>query len=259
MLALIVCASMFTACTQDEYLNSYSEESVQETPGIEEMVAYLVSEYGFSTEDIRITDSSLIVEGDIAFDIDGFWDKYANKNPATRAHYSYTNLVSSNHRYILVTSPAVGQTGEVPTDWLIASVNAISAWNSLNGDIQFTVYKGDPYNGCIAVAYIDHGAANNVIATADPPHSDGRPGMYVKINPNYYSSLTANQKTWAMIHELGHCIGFRHTDEGIGTLLYSGDQNTTDPTSVMHEYLLSNPTPPYFTSYDIAAYGLLYP
>ncbi len=251
--------SVFTSCSNEEYDSSDSYLDIDRTSNVEAMKSFLSDELGFSLDNIENVDSTLIAEKDICFDVNGFWERYGLTKALTRHHYRSTYTVTSNHRYILITTPQSGADGELPISWLTALVNAVDAWNSLNGGIHFTFYQGDPYNATIPVVYWYAGQASDVAAIANFPDSNGKPGSYIKINPNCSYNFTANERTFVMIHELGHCIGFKHTDQNSGVLLNSGDQNFDDPNSVMHNQVINNPTPPYFTQYDIAAYNLLYP
>jgi hypothetical protein len=57
-----------------------------------------------------------------------------------------------------------------------------------------------------------------------------------------------------LTHELGHSIGFTHTDGTYGNLVPNTPE--TDPNSVMNSFVL-----PWngFTPYDIAAVNTIYP
>lgn len=256
-IGLIVMA--FVGCSRNEYHADKVADEIEQSDDVQLMLSYLVNEYGFSRGDIVIEGGCFIVERDMIFEMEGFWGKY-KKSFDTKAHYRHANLVSSGYRRILVTTPNAGQNYEVPQEWLFATVNAISAWNSLNGGIRFIIDKTKPYDASILVVYGEiNGDAHDVVAKALYPTSSGKPGDVIVINAGYTGSLSANERTQAMIHELGHCIGFMHTDSGSGTLIAVGDQNITDPNSVMQANLLTNPQPPYFSQFDIAAYNLLYP
>ena len=250
----VLFACIFTACSQDSTCEGVIEKST--VSDLEKKIQHLSENYGFSINDIKSEDSVLVAEDDIMFNVNDFWDKYSLPS-YTRAHYRSTNTVSSNYRTIRITTPSYGDPNEVPTEWLYAIVNAMDAWNSLNGDIEFTL--GNNYTATILIVY-GYISGDTVVARASFPSSTtGKPGSAIAINSDCVYTLTANQKTQVMIHELGHCIGFMHTDVVGDVLLNSGDQNTTDPNSVMQRYVLSNPTSPYFSQYDIAAYNLLYP
>ncbi|MCD9015613.1 carbohydrate-binding protein [Fulvivirgaceae bacterium QH1ED-6-2] len=66
--------------------------------------------------------------------------------------------------------------------------------------------------------------------------------------------MAANQKLFAMAHEMGHNIGFWHTDQTTGTIVPGTP--ATDPNSVMNSFVL-----PWngFTNYDLVAVRYMYP
>ena len=267
MIMVIAFGSVFTSCTNDDEfpLDENKGNSVSlYSQDIQDIIDCIVGEYGFNPSEIRVGSEEIFAGGDIAFPIEGFWEKYGKKNTLTRTHYSRTNLISSNHRFIYLMTPNTGQSYALPTDWLTALVQAALAWNNLNGKISFTFYSLDNYTGTTVVGYMDYGANWDVVATAEFPDTSGNPGFRIRINSQYGgSTLTANQKTQVMIHELGHIIGMMHTDtipSGTGyTVLSTGDNGGSDPNSVMQPYVLDTPTSPYFTQYDIDAYNLMYP
>ncbi len=93
--------------------------------------------------------------------------------------------------------------------------------------------------------------AANWVARATLPTGNG--SGYLEINPRF-NDMAANQKLFAMAHEMGHNIGFWHTDQTTGTLIPGTP--VTDANSVMNSFVL-----PWngFTNYDIIAVRYLYP
>ena len=66
---------------------------------------------------------------------------------------------------------------------------------------------------------------------------NGKPGSYVTINKkyNYYG---ASKKKNTIAHELGHIIGFAHTNgkSSVGTKHIEGTRTTAQSSSVMYRY-----------------------
>ena len=74
----------------------------------------------------------------------------------------------------------------------------------------------------------------------DPPTGDGQSGHFLQVNPFWTQCLNASQKKYVIAHELGHTIGFRHTNwrtadppSNLGANLIFGTPET-DTASVMN-------------------------
>ena len=161
----------------------------------------------------------------------------------------------------------------VPVEWLTALDQAITNWNSTNSLVVMkrvvattttttsprkgkkpgtptTTTTIPPYNVLVTTLY---NASTSMVAQAYYPLYTGSAGNEVDIN-TYYNYLNSSYKTFAMAHELGHIIGFTHTDQTFGNLI-SGTPET-DPNSVMNSVIL-----PWagFTNYDVLAVNTIYP
>src|SRR4030095_6735442 len=54
-------------------------------------------------------------------------------------------------------------------------------------------------------------SGQSYIASSGFPTSNGNPYPFIKFN-TAYANWNANTLTTVIAHEMGHCIGFRHTD-----------------------------------------------
>jgi predicted Zn-dependent protease len=88
---------------------------------------------------------------------------------------------------------------------------AINRYNALN--LGFDMQRVTTGADITIVAYYEN---SNTLGSAGFPNSAGDPYNQVKMNTYWYSTGTdaTNMKYIGtiMAHELGHCIGFRHTD-----------------------------------------------
>lgn len=106
---------------------------------------------------------------------------------------------------------------------------------------------------------------SNTIAAASSPQ-DGKAGTMIRINTDFNNgSISSSQKRYNMVHELGHCIGFRHTNwssrgETVGTLGANTIPGTptSDPNSVMNGGTADHSWAG-FSSFDILAVRTVYP
>ncbi|MBP6827232.1 MAG: hypothetical protein KA165_11790 [Saprospiraceae bacterium] len=228
-----------TACQKEEPQAGISKDN-------EEILSYLVDQFGFDRASLQVKNGQIIAENDIVFPITNFWENYGKPSQFSpdstlantvqeRKHYKHLYLVSTPNppRVILVNAlPSVSAA------WNTAISNAISAWNARGLNVRFA-----PQCGTIEIAGAINVKAENlnaptVYASGQLPTGNGNPGYWLKINTNG-PTTTAAQKTYAIVHELGHTIGFRHTDGGVGTWITgvsSPCKNNTDPSSVMQGY-----------------------
>jgi hypothetical protein len=190
-LAAIATVGAIFSCQTDEGITN-SEVSAEALAKI--------SALGFSTDNVQLVDDGYLVEGDIFLN-----DNNLNSGP------SGTTLrvaeVEQYHTYDLVNSPrtiTVSASSDAPASVSSALDAAIARYNSENLELSFTrVASG----GDIHVAIIKGG---NYIASAGFPNN-GRPHGTVKFN-RQYAGYSAGFLTTVLAHEIGHCIGFRHTD-----------------------------------------------
>jgi hypothetical protein len=69
--------------------------------------------------------------------------------------------------------------------------------------------------------------------------------------------LSADEKIWAITHELGHIVGLKHTNESAGT--YIPGTPVSDPNSLMNSTLTVVLGGNWFTQGDYTAIHTLYP
>ncbi|MDR2894005.1 MAG: zinc-dependent metalloprotease [Alistipes sp.] len=196
-----------------------------ETTAVENPDYAIIRSLGLSTEDIVETDDSYIVEGDIVFEKKSMRD-YAGK---TRQKYYYLVSPTKVNDIKVYIYPEL-QTNIVSSNgtWYQATIDALAAWSSRsfipNCIINFRTVTSE----ASADVFVRRDPTVSAIASADFPFF-GDPGRSVRISTNY-DSYTLAQKTYIMVHEFGHVLGFIHMNE-------SGIQipgtTTSDPQSIM--------------------------
>lgn len=254
---------------------------IPEIKGNEEVLLYIKS-LGFSESSIRDAGNEYVVAGDISFPKNMkipinkslkveapliLQDKFMNTGPSIgipKISQTYTgSLVSVGNRInvrVFIDPSIINLTNEINV--------AIGIWNSVQeSGIAFNIVSSGPYDILIVNAAIDgYGRALFPL--------NGSAGALVRINTQSMinDGLNPNQMGTVIAHELGHCVGFRHTDwneagesasgaDDVGTLVSAIDvpnAGGTDANSVMNSGP-NNTLAGVLSNKDIIALINLYP
>ena len=255
-LALLLMAGFAITSCKKEVKDSPQEQISQET-------LTKISNLGFSTADVQQVDEGYLVEGDIIIT-----PEYLNSNSkwmtlrvGTEEQYSTNNLVTGLPRVI-----NVSVSGSVSTAFSDAVDHAITRYNGQNLSITF---KRVSSGGDIVIRIVNTG---QYIASSGFPTNSGDPYNTVKYAKKY-TTYSDGFMTTVLTHEMGHCIGFRHTDYmnrsyscgiggnegdgGVGANYIPGTASGPDAGSWMLACLSSTTNRP-FNSNDVAALKYLY-
>lgn len=251
---LLFVATLF-GCTKEQ------AEQVAPSAAHQQVIRFLVENQGYDPCCFETTEEDVIYKGDIAFSVKDFNSRYLpcedlmeSSELSERKHYRTQYLVKvpqNGVRWIVINVLA-----STPSAWVKRVSNAASAWNELNGKVKFTVQSGSRgIKGAINIvgAYLPP----DYIALASVPESNGDPGHVIRINLVGPPTSTM-QKIHALTHEIGHCIGFYHTDDKAGSLITgvsSSCRNNRDRYSVMQPVVADWAG---FTSCDRQAFDALY-
>lgn len=245
-------------------ISSCSKEKQEPTEDIitQETLAK-IAKLGFGISDVQKIDEGYLVEGDIILT-----EKNLNETPSSTVlrfanveQYHTTNLVDALPRTITVSTNSTNAN-------LSAAINsAIARYNAQSLQLTFQRVSS---GGNIAITVVN---TRQYIASAGFPTSSGEPynGIkYAKAFLNYSPGFM----TSVIAHEMGHCIGFRHTDymdrsyscggstanEGassVGAIFIPGTAVGADPNSWMLACLSSTTDRP-FNANDREALDYLY-
>jgi hypothetical protein len=224
-----------------------------------------INALGFSNKNVTINeDGNYVVEGDIVLsqtDLDASPDMQFLRVGAEEQYRTY-NLVTGLPRVITVSIAS-----RLPSSYVAALDEALDRYNAEGLLITFqrvasganiSIVKG---NG-------------SFLASAGFPTSTGNPYSQVKVNSNAIGNQPQSTVASILAHELGHCIGFRHTDymnrafscggqpvnEGastVGAVFIPGTNAAPDPNSWMLSCIGSGQNRP-FNANDKTALGYLY-
>ena len=163
-----------------------------------------ISKLGFSTINVQKIDEGWLVEGDIILS-----DANLNEVPtsprlriAEVEQYNTFNLVTNWPRTITISS-----TGNISTRLSDGIDGAIARYNAENLGLTF-VRGGSNGGGTINIKLVNTG---QYIASSGFPGNNGDPYPSVSYS-KLYQNYSLGFVTTVIAHEVGHCIGFRHTD-----------------------------------------------
>jgi hypothetical protein len=226
--------------------------------GIPASVIATIQSHGFNTTNLQKTAGGYLVEGDILYTEENLRTGPQNSMLPLAEQYRAFNLVTGLPRTITIRLATNLNT----TFWNNALQSAVNRYNALNLRLTFQkVATG-------AAAQITITGISGTGAQAGLP-SNGNPYPAISIGTGL-QSCGANTAITVIAHEIGHCIGFKHTDwfslasctppgsGGTGGNVHiPGTPTSVDPLSWMLGCINCGTNRP-FSTYDIVALNYLY-
>jgi len=257
-------AAVATACVVVLFSCRKNVASDQNSTPSEESLNKIYN-LGFSNKNVTIDeDGNYLVEGDIVLS-----QASLDAVPSTQflrvgaeEQYRTFNLVTGFPRVITVSISS-----KLPSSMVAALDEALGRYNAEKLLITFQRVSSGADIALVAA----HGS---YLASSGFPTSTGDPYNQVKMNASALNGQPQATVASVIAHELGHCIGFRHTDymnrsyscggsavnEGastVGAVLIPGTPSGPDPNSWMLSCIGSGQNRP-FNSNDKTALGYLY-
>ena len=261
MFALLGGALAFSSCSK-------KEEAAVAPAAIEQEAMAQIKALGFSTQDVKKVDGGYVVEGDMLLtnELLASAPGYATLRVGQDEQYRTTNLVGSLPRVLTVSISS-----SFPSAYVTAIDEAIRRYNAAG--LRLTFRRISTTGANLPVKYSsDLGAG--VLGQSGGFPSGGNPAPGFTLVPNVINSSNTNYIATIMAHEMGHCIGMRHTDyynrayscggsasnEGastVGAILIPGTPSTAEPNSWMLACVGNGVNRP-FTANDLTALNYIY-
>ncbi|HEY4649890.1 MAG TPA: M57 family metalloprotease [Pontibacter sp.] len=256
----LVAAFGFTSCQQDEEVKTQDEVS--------QSTLSQISALGFYNKNVQKVEGGYVVEGDI----------FLSDSDLTAAHNTKALRVGESEQYRTTNLVNAGTGREItlsmdpklPASYVAALDEAIARYNAEGLSITMRRVSSGADISLVAAP-----KSAQYLASAGFPTATGDPHNNIKIATRYIGT-NPNQAWFATIlaHEIGHCIGFRHTDymdrsyscgggysnEGastVGAILIPGTPAAQDPNSWMLACIGSGQNRP-FNANDKTALNYLY-
>jgi hypothetical protein len=224
-----------------------------------------IKNMGFNTSEVQKVENGYIVEKDIFIP-----NEDLGKTPGTpemvianEEHYRTNNLVTGLPRTIRVS------VNTTQSNFVQAVDEAIRRYNALNLRINFQRVSSNA--NINIVTFFEN---SNTLGSAGFP-SGGNPFGQIRLNTRFYTpSVAVNPLATTIAHEMGHCIGFRHTDYMNRSFSCGGVATNEGSAGIGAVYIPGTPTGPSsgswmlscgsttlnrpFTSSDVTALNFVY-
>ncbi|MDC1162468.1 M57 family metalloprotease [Tenacibaculum sp.] len=213
---LLVAGLMLASCQSEETNSTDRQLSVE----AQKTFDYLTQVEGYSPDllEADYDTKSFLYDGDaaITFNLKSNIDQYENVNKKIEGT-SKKNQWIGNSGVLYVNSRNITYyyEGSFPNEYKNALGWAAYHWSRANTNINFRRVTRRSDAHLFLSSYSDRG--DRAWARAQLPRRDGKTGTWLSINrANAFNTSNNTTRMTLMIHELGHTLGFEHSDQTRG-------------------------------------------
>lgn len=229
-------------------------EVIQKQEEVSQSTLSQIKTLGFSTEDVLKVEGGYLVEGDILLTEENLEEapQVTSLQIAETEQYRTTNIVKSLPRTIKISVTGLNSKFSQAADIAIKRYNDLGlklkfqrAATGVKGDIDIKGFYQAPSNGRIVLAQggFPTAAGNAFNQIIFNTHSAG------------YSSQTVDKIAAVLQHEIGHNIGFRHTDYKNRAYSCGGVAQNEGPSTVGAVHIPGTPSTADAESFMLACVG----
>lgn len=233
-------ALLFNACQKNQ------ESVVDDRLVTDQEVLAKISQLGFSIDHVIQADDGYIVEGDILLTQSRLDNQQVGTTLriASDEQYRTTELVTGLPRVITVSLAS-----NMPSNFSPALDEALSRYNAENLQLTFTRVSS---GGDIAISAGPWWWSYFGILGQGGFPEGGDPWGTIQLNTSYFSSSTTGYLASVIVHEMGHCIGFRHTDYMDRSFSCGGSADDEGETEYGAVHIPGTPTDPDALSFMLS-------
>jgi len=225
---------------------SCKKDSAPASDEIPQDVLSKVYALGFTNKNLVRDEGGWIVEGDIFISDDRLNEAAVDAKflrIADVEQYRTFNLVTAVPRTITVSI-----SDRLPASYVAALDEALARYNAQSLLLSFQRVSSGADISIVK-------GAGNYLASAGFPTSSGNPYGQVKVNSSALSGQPQATVASVLAHEIGHCIGFRHTDYMNRAYSCGGAASNEGSGSIGAVHIPGTPTGPDSGSWMLSCIG----
>lgn len=243
---LLASGLLFSACQSDQ------EEQIQpNAQQVPDVVISQLKDLGFHTDDgLFKVEDGYVVEGDIFLSEESLKDLHAaQKLPlASEEQYHTDYLVTGAPRVITVYVDS-----KFKSKYFEATDAALERYNNEGLGLNFQRVSSASGADIRIQASPRYYALFGILGSAGFPTATGDPYQRILLTSAYYDNVSdMGALTTTIAHEIGHCIGFRHTDYMDRSFSCGGAPSDEGESSVGANHIPGTPEGPEAGSWMLA-------